>query len=821
MRIRAGRELLGVVLLSAGVLHLLALMSFDIHDIPERAWPPNPHVANVFGPEGARYAFWVLEWIGLGPAYALGLLALAAGLGLGRLPAACLAGEAGHGAAARAQRDRWPSLAFARPLGACAAVVAGAALEHLLARDGLLGGMGWTGLNPGGYWGAYVAGRLPAAAPPLAGYGLVTLGGLVGLALALDVDPSRLGWRSRRGAPGRGAGARHPAGGWRGAAGQPAPAAQPSGPQAGEDCEGDPDLLEDLGAAGAPGVAGPPAGSAARSGLAELPEAGGAGGLAAEDAFAWDGERQLEEEGGEQGLAAAGHGTAAAGGPGTRAGRGRARAPRYTLPPETLLELPAPPPDDRREAVLRAQAEVLGRTLADFKVEARVVGAEPGPNVTRYELQLAAGVKIGRIAALADDLALALGAPSVRIVGPSPGRSTLGIEVPNPEQEVVRLRTLVESPEFRRRERAVPLLLGKDASGRPLIADLARMPHLLVAGATGSGKSVCINAIILSVLLTRTPHQVRLILIDPKMVELALYDKVPHLLAPVVTDMRQAPAVLQWAVEKMEERYRLLSAAAVRHLRSYNALGPHALAERLGLQGPHELRERSIPWHMPYVVVVIDEFADLMCVARREVENSIVRLAQKSRAVGIHLVLATQRPTADVITGLIKSNLPCRIAFQVASKVDSRTIIDQNGAETLVGQGDMLLLPPGTSRLVRAQGAYVSDEEVKAVVAHVRAAAEPEYDEDLVRAGREEPAGGEAGAGGEAEDPLFEQAVRIVLESQRGSASLLQRRLEIGYARASRLIDQMTERGILGPFKGAKAREILVTLEEWEAARAS
>ncbi|RME70857.1 MAG: DNA translocase FtsK, partial [Planctomycetota bacterium] len=491
--------------------------------------------------------------------------------------------------------------------------------------------------------------------------------------------------------------------------------------------------------------------------------------------------------------------------------RGRKAA---TLPPPDLLEPPVRTGAGAHEAELRRQAEVLGRTLADFRVEARVVSVERGPNITTFELELAAGVKINRIASLEQDLALALGVQSVRIVGPTKGRSTLGIEAPNPEQEIVRLSELIGSREFSSKQRAVPLLLGKDARGAPLIADLARMPHLLIAGATGSGKSVCTNAIIVSMLLTRTPAEVRMILIDPKMVELALYDKIPHLLAPVVTDMRQAPAILEWAVEKMEQRYKLLSRAAVRHIRSYNALGRSKLAERLGVP-ESELEERAIPWHMPYIVVVIDEFADLMCVARKEVETSVVRLAQKSRAVGIHLILATQRPTADVITGLIKSNMPCRIAFQVASKLDSRTIIDRNGAETLVGQGDMLYLPPGTSRLVRAQGAYVSDEEVKAVVEHVKGGHEPEYDAELLRAGRP------GAASAAPSDPLFDDAVRIVLGTGRGSASLLQRQLEIGYSRASRLIDQMTEQGILGPFKGSKAREILMTLEQWEQMRTS
>jgi S-DNA-T family DNA segregation ATPase FtsK/SpoIIIE len=487
----------------------------------------------------------------------------------------------------------------------------------------------------------------------------------------------------------------------------------------------------------------------------------------------------------------------------------------YTLPPLSMLTPAEAGPVEEYETAMREKAEILGRTLQNFRIEARVVAVERGPNITQYELELAAGVKVHRIMSLGDDLAMALKAPSIRIIAPIPGKSTVGIEVPNQDQDVVRLRELIESDEFGRKDFALPLFLGKDSTGNPLIADLARMPHLLIAGATGSGKSVCMNTIILSILLARKPAQVKMILIDPKMVELSLYEHIPHLLAPVVTDMRKAPSVLEWAVNKMEERYGLLSRVEVRHIKNYNALGAAEIAARLEKEEA-DLEKEKIPTHLPYIVVVIDEFADLMCVARKEVEGSIIRLAQKSRAVGIHLILATQRPTADVITGLIKSNMPCRIAFQVASKVDSRTIIDKNGAEMLVGQGDMLFLPPGSANVIRAQGTYVSEDEVKAVVKFCKAAAQPEFHPELVRW-----EGGEAGGGeGGEEDELYDQAVRIVLETQRGSASLLQRRLEIGYSRASRLIDIMTERGILGPFKGSKAREILLSLEDWEAMKA-
>lgn len=487
-------------------------------------------------------------------------------------------------------------------------------------------------------------------------------------------------------------------------------------------------------------------------------------------------------------------------------------------------------PADAYEELLREKAAILERTLSSFKIEGRVVAVERGPNITQYEIELAAGIKVHRLLSLDSDIAMAMKAPNVRIIAPIPGKSTVGVEVPNQDQETVRLRELLQGGEHDKKELAIPLFLGKDATGNALVADLARMPHLLIAGATGSGKSVCMNTVITSILLTRSPADVKMILIDPKMVELSLYGSVPHLLAPVVTDMPKAPAVLEWAVNKMEERYGLLQRAAVRHIKSYNALSPETISERL--QVPvEEFGAAKIPTHIPYIVVVIDEFADLMCVARKEVEKSIIRLAQKSRAVGIHLILATQRPTADVITGLIKSNMPCRIAFQVASKVDSRNILDKNGAESLVGQGDMLFLLPGTSNVIRAQGTYVSDDEVKSIVEHARAAAPQVFQQDLLRAQEAAMAALEAEEGGDGEglsgdegpsgdDPLFDDAVRVILESKRGSASLLQRRLEVGYARASRLIDIMTERGILGPFKGSKARELLYTLAEWDAMKA-
>jgi S-DNA-T family DNA segregation ATPase FtsK/SpoIIIE len=426
-----------------------------------------------------------------------------------------------------------------------------------------------------------------------------------------------------------------------------------------------------------------------------------------------------------------------------------------------------------------------------------------------YEVELSAGTKVARISALSDDLAIALKAPSVRVVAPIPGKSTIGIEVPNIERETVFLKALSVDEIYDERRFAIPLLLGMDVGGKKLIDDLAKMPHLLIAGATGSGKSVCINAIICSILLTRSPDDVKLILIDPKMVELQSYQRVPHLLCPVVTNMRKAPGVLEWAVQEMEERYERLSEAGVRHIADYNKLGEAGLKERL-----EDAFSDDTPTHLPYIVVVVDELADLMMQAAKEIETSITRLAQKSRAVGIHVILATQRPSTNVITGLIKANMPTRIAFQVASKIDSRVILDYNGAEALLGAGDMLYAPPRLSALWRAQSTYVSDAEIRRIVNHAAQCGAPRFIPELLSLKK-------GGEGDELEaDELYDDAVRIILKSQRGSASLLQRALGIGYTRASRLIDLMTANGVVGDFKGSKAREVLMSLDEWQANKA-
>jgi S-DNA-T family DNA segregation ATPase FtsK/SpoIIIE len=493
----------------------------------------------------------------------------------------------------------------------------------------------------------------------------------------------------------------------------------------------------------------------------------------------------------------------------------------YELPPLSLLEPPEPFDEKALETNIRENSTVLERTLAEFGIGAQVVGIENGPQVTRYEVALAPGIKVNRIVSLSDDIAMAVKSPSVRVVAPIPGRSTAGIEVPNAIKEVVHLVELMTCDEFRSKKDKLilPVLLGKDASGAPIITDLTRMPHLLIAGATGSGKSVCLNTFIITTLMLHRPENVRLILVDPKMVDLGMFEYIPHLLTPVVTDMKRAPYVLEWATKQMDERYDWLARVGVRHITQYNKLGPDGVLERLGEDSDFD--EDEIPLHMPYIVVVVDELADMMMVASKEVEVSITRLAQKSRAVGIHIILATQRPSVDVITGLIKSNLPTRVSFQVTSKVDSRTILDRNGAEKLLGSGDLLFVPPGTSDLVRVQGTYVSDAEIKAVSDFVKAQGQPAYLMNVKQLGREEPEEEDAASPLEeySPDDLYDDACRVVLEYRRGSVSLLQRKLEIGYTRAARLIEMMAAEGIVGGYKGSKAREVIMKLDEWEEMR--
>lgn len=495
------------------------------------------------------------------------------------------------------------------------------------------------------------------------------------------------------------------------------------------------------------------------------------------------------------------------------------------LPPLSLLDSPPKRQQAYSEEALEAMSRLVELKLADFGVEVQVVAVNPGPVITRFELQPAAGVKVSQISNLAKDLARALSAVSVRVVEVIPGKSTVGLEIPNETRELVTLGEILKSQEYDNAHSPTTLALGKDISGFPVVADLSRMPHLLIAGTTGSGKSVAINAMILSLLYKATAEHVRLIMIDPKMLELSVYEGIPHLLAPVVTDMNEAANALRWCVAEMERRYRLMAALGVRNIASYNRRVKEAIDKGEPIPDPLFNAEDSLEDEpeiptltpLPYLVVIVDELADLMMVVGKKVEELIARLAQKARASGIHLILATQRPSVDVITGLIKANIPARIAFQVSSRVDSRTILDQMGAEALLGHGDMLYLQAGTATPTRVHGAFVSDAEVHRVVkALKRGGDEPHYIEEIL-SGPSQPLPGipgeqnNGGAGGaDAEsDPLYDEAVRIVTETRKASISGVQRRLKIGYNRAARMIEQMEEVGIVGPLQPNGSREVL------------
>ncbi|HEY3279530.1 MAG TPA: DNA translocase FtsK [Gemmatimonadales bacterium] len=528
------------------------------------------------------------------------------------------------------------------------------------------------------------------------------------------------------------------------------------------------------------------------------------------------------------------------------------RFPKERKSKSALLPKPTPPPagslippiellNEGPGAVAdadAAQIEEMGRrlvaTLETFRVGAQIADRTVGPVVTRFELTPGRGVKVGRVAGLADDLALAMRAQSLRIVAPIPGKAAIGIEVPNPTPRMVHVRELIDTAEFRRPTRTLPVVLGRNLEGDEVVDDLAKMPHLLIAGATGSGKSVCINAIITSLVYAHPPDKLKLLMIDPKMVELSMYAALPHLGLPVVTSHHKAANVLKWAVWEMERRYRLLHANHARNIADFNK----KVEEKRPLQGPRETLatqagiQKELPFDaeytdgiVPYVVLIVDELADLMLTVQSEIETPLAVLAQKSRAVGIHLLLATQRPSVNVITGLIKANFPCRVAFRVSAKVDSRTILDQNGAETLLGNGDMLFLPPGKSEPMRVQGAFISTDETERLMewykAHApRAAApvpgKPTIDEQ-VAAIEEAEKQGEEGVGSQESgerDPLFRQAAEVCIQNQLGSTSLLQRRMSIGYGRAARIIDQLELAGILGPANGSKPRDVLVGLED-------
>ncbi|MGA2774588.1 MAG: DNA translocase FtsK 4TM domain-containing protein [Candidatus Omnitrophota bacterium] len=461
----------------------------------------------------------------------------------------------------------------------------------------------------------------------------------------------------------------------------------------------------------------------------------------------------------------------------------------YHLPSLELLDAPPPLEERRIKEDLEANARILEETLEDFGISAKVTDIERGPMITRYELEPAPGVKLNRIVNLGDDISLAMKAQSVRIIAPIPGKARVGVEVPNTQSSFVYLKEVLSSDEFRASKSSIPLALGKDITGRPIVADLDDMPHILIAGTTGSGKTVCVNSLILSLLYKLPPNELKFVMVDPKMVELMPFNDLPHLLCPVITDAKKASVALNWVVNEMEERYQLLAKVGVRNIEAYN--------------------EKATADKLPYIVVVIDEFADLMSVARDQIENAITRLAQLSRAVGIHLMLATQRPSVDVITGVIKANLPARISFKVASKVDSRTVLDMNGADKLLGKGDMLFLKPGESKLIRIQCTLVGDKEIERVTDFVKKQADPVYDEEILKEQHKN------GSGTGEKDELYDEAVRVIMESNQASVSILQRRMRLGYTRAARIIDMMELDGLVGPFEGSKPRRILVDRTPW------
>ena len=464
----------------------------------------------------------------------------------------------------------------------------------------------------------------------------------------------------------------------------------------------------------------------------------------------------------------------------------------YKLPGLDLLNSPTHEQGNIFGENLEESARILEDTLRDFGIESKVVDISKGPVITRYELQPAPGVKVNRITSLSDDIALTMKATTVRIVAPIPGKSCVGIEVPNADTSIVFLREILESSEYQKLAASskLAMALGKDISGKPVVTDLGDMPHLLIAGTTGSGKTVCVNSLIMSMIYNATPEELKFLMVDPKMVELAIYNGLPHLLCPVVTDGKKVSGALGWVVSEMETRYKMLARITVRNIEGFNQKSEEKL---------------------PYIVVIIDELADLMMIAQEDIENAITRLAQLSRAVGIHMILATQRPSVDVVTGVIKANFPARISFKVASKVDSRTVLDMNGADKLLGKGDMLFLEPGNAKPIRAQGTLLTDPEIERVVSFIKSQQEPVYDNEIL----EQQKKSVSGRGGFEKDEFFDEAVRMVLETGQASVSMLQRRLRLGYTRAARIIDAMEEDSIIGPFRGSKPRDILI--QEYQA----
>ncbi len=479
----------------------------------------------------------------------------------------------------------------------------------------------------------------------------------------------------------------------------------------------------------------------------------------------------------------------------------------FRLPDVSLLDTIGESAAGPDQESLLMNSRIVEKKLADFGVEGEITEVSPGPVITMYQFKPAPGVKISKIVGLADDLALALKAASIRVVAPIPGKGTLGIEIPNISRQPVVVHDTIHDPAFQQTKGKLVLALGKDITGKPVVTDLARMPHLLIAGATGTGKSVCLNAIIISLLYRATPDEVRLLLIDPKRIELSAYEGIPHLLHPVVTDPKKANIALKWAVAEMENRYELLTLKGVRSIERYNQLVTKSKASKPKPASTPPEREsgEAEEQHLPYLVLIIDELADLMIVASREVEESIIRLAQMARAAGIHLVLATQRPSVDVLTGIIKANIPARISFQVSSRTDSRTILDANGAETLLGAGDMLMLPPGTAKMQRIHGAYASETEIKRITDFLRKQRKPDYDDTILNYQDKV----EHLAADDEVDEKYEAAVQLVMESRRASISMLQRRLRVGYNRAARMIETMERQGLVSGTDGVKPREVL------------
>ena len=743
-------------LLGVGLLALTVLLGLSLVPLSlfgEGAATAFPR-GNLMGGLGALFSRW-------------GFRALGAGLPL-VVAVPALAGAGCFGWLERETAMRWGALA----LGLALLVPTGAALIGMEARDPWL-----DAVPPGAGWAGMALGvPLSAALGPI--------GAMIVLAfLFIALSVGTIGWNPARAAV---------LGGWRAARRLAAGVRLPARPNKAAPAPPRPEPERPFEGVGEPALAAAAVAPPAASAPAKAEEKKARGTVRGRKAAPAEPEPVLEDPGD----------------PGSE-----------DLPPLHLLTEQPPRSASLSDEELDRLGQIVIDTLRTFKVEGRIGGRTTGPVVTQFEVVPAPGVKVNKIAALDADLALALKAPSVRIVAPIPGKGAVGVEVPNPEAEVVMLRDLLETTAFQRSRGNLPLALGRDLTGRPYVADLSRMPHLLIAGATGSGKSVCINTIITSLIYRHTPQSLRLLLIDPKMVELSMYRDLPHLRHPVVTDPKDAATVLKWAVLEMERRYELLSENGARSILEFN----RRIQDGQTMRRVQPVGEEGDPdrWiytdgPLPYIVIVVDELADLMLSVQAEIEKPLAQLAQKARAIGIHLIVATQRPSVNVITGLIKANFPCRIAFRVSSKVDSRTILDQNGADALLGNGDMLFLPPGQSDPVRIQGAFLPTEDTERLMQwyRERAAERPGVEDDIlemVRALEAEEEGEDAELTLlEERDPLFRQAAEVCIQFRQGSTSLLQRRLRIGYGRAARIIDQLHNAGVLGPPDGSKPREVLV-----------